>query len=509
MHDLEISTGRIVAERPQYVFAGARARVFGLLFVAWASIGGASPDPAPDPKSAPALSSEPPSIRPIVVLGTATSTASAAATAAPTAPKSTVLVVPIRGTIDLGLAPFVDRMLDEHPDVVAVVLDINTFGGRIDAAVRIRDRLLALDIPTVAFVDRRAISAGALIALATDQIVFAPGASMGAATPVQIEEGTAKPVEEKVVSYMRSEMRATAEAKGRRADIAEAMVDAEIAIDGITAKGSLLTVTTEEALRLHLAAGKADDIGGLLKALGLDRAEVVRGEENWAENFATFITSPVVAGALMSIGLLALGIELYSPGIGFAGALGVVFLSLFFGGHMVVHLAGAEEIILFLVGIALLAVEIFVIPGFGITGVLGILAVATSLVMALIGMPLGVSWNTGVFSDALRQVLYSLLVTIVLMSVVVRFLPQSRFMRRFILSDSVGRQSPELLAELDDGPIQVGAVGVTITDLRPSGKMDLAGRTFDVVSEHEYIPKGVEVRVLRSTGMSVVVTRRT
>src|SRR5918996_736596 len=168
---------------------------------------------------------------------------------------SVVYVAPVEGIIDLGLAPFVQRVLDEAADAgaAAVILDINTFGGRVDAAVVIRDALLNARVKTVAFINKRAISAGALISLAAETIVIGDGGTIGAATPVQMGQpgGAPQPVEEKTVSYVRKEFRATAEARKRPPLIAEAMVDADVEIPGLIEKGKLLTLTTDEALSIR------------------------------------------------------------------------------------------------------------------------------------------------------------------------------------------------------------------------------------------------------------------
>ena len=203
-----------------------------------------------------------------------------------------VYVVPVEGIIDLGLAPFVERVLDDatQAGAAAVVLEINTFGGRVDAAVQIRDALLNARVRTIAFVDKRAISAGALIALAAENIVMAEGGTIGAATPVQMGQpgAAAAPVGEKTVSYVRKEFRATAESRKRPPLLAEAMVDADVAIRGVIGKGKLLTLTTEEALKHKLVDFRADSLESALEKLGLGTAELRRAAPNWAGS-ASFV----------------------------------------------------------------------------------------------------------------------------------------------------------------------------------------------------------------------------
>lgn len=249
----------------------------------------------------------------------------AIAQAAPAKP--IVYVLAIDGVIDLGLAPFVQRVITEATQVgaAAVILEIDTFGGRVDTAVQIRDALLNTPLRTVSFVNKRAISAGALIGLATQTLVMANGSTIGAAAPVQIGApgAAAKPAEEKTVSYVRKEFRATAEARQRPLLLAEAMVDADVEIAGVVAKGKLLTLTTEEALQHKLANFRADTLTYLLAQLGLAGAEIRYASPHWAEQLVRFLTHPVLSSLLISIGMLGIMLELRTPGFGIAGGLGI------------------------------------------------------------------------------------------------------------------------------------------------------------------------------------------
>lgn len=423
------------------------------------------------------------------------------------------VVIPIEGTIDMGLAPFIERIIAESAGAAVIILDVDTFGGRVDAAVKIRDALLRTEIPVVAFVDNRAISAGALISLAADHIVFAPGGSMGAATPVQMQGGQAAPVAEKMVSYMRSEMRATAEANGRPAVLAEAMVDADVAIEGVIARGKLLTVTTDEAVELGLAAQKIGSVDEILKTLGLESAEVRRPTVNWAEKVARFLTDPVVSGLLMSLGMLGLLLEFYTPGFGITGGIGVLCLMLFFGGSSVAGLAGWEEMVLFVLGVVALGVEVFVIPGFGVAGVLGIGLIGVALVMSLVGMPMGTSWEIGLLGDALTAVIISLLGTAVALIVVIRFLPGSAIGKWLVLEHTLGG-SRDGNAPAADEPWEaapadnrrwLGQKGIALTPLRPSGRVKIGDDVVDVVSRDRWIDVDTPIKVVETEGVRVVV----
>jgi membrane-bound serine protease (ClpP class) len=416
-----------------------------------------------------------------------------------------VYVAPIEGLIDLGLAPFVERMLAEATEAKAdaVVLEINTFGGRVDAAVLIRDALLRARVPTVAFVNKRAISAGALISLAAEKIVMADGGTIGAATPVQIGAGNgAKPVEEKSVSYMRKEFRATAEARRRPPLVAEAMVDADVVIPGVIDKGKLLTLTTTEALKLAVADVRADNLEVVLEYLKLQGAEVRRPTVNWAEQLVRFFTHPVLSSILMTIGLLGIIVELRTPGFGVPGAIGIVSLGLFFWGHWLVRLAGWEEILLVALGLVLLALEIFVIPGFGITGVLGILSLLAGLALSLIGA--GATGSLVLY--AVGRVSLSILIAIGVSLALMRFLPRLPFGRRLVLDTGMDTRAGYASAPETDLK-WVGKRGMAATPLRPAGIADLEGERVDVVSQGEYIETDAPIEVVRVDGNRIVVRR--
>jgi membrane-bound serine protease (ClpP class) len=418
-----------------------------------------------------------------------------------------VYVAPIEGMIDLGLAPFVERVLREaqEANAAAVVLDINTFGGRVDAAVVIRDALLNATVPTIAFINKRAISAGALISLAAERIAMGEGATIGAATPVQMgEPGAApSPVDEKTVSYVRKEFRATAEARGRPALISEAMVDSDVEIAGLIEKGKLLTLTTSEAMANGVATFEANTLAAVLEHAGLGGAEIRRASPNWAEGLVRLLTSPVLSSLLLSVGMLGIILEVRTPGLGVAGGLGVVSLGLFLGGHWLVELAGWEELLLVGAGLALVGLEIFVIPGFGIAGVLGIAALLAGLSLSLVGA----GAVAGVVMDAVGRVALSLLVAIVASLVALRFLPRLPVGRRLVLATGLDTLEGYASAPPRDASL-LGRAGIARSSLRPAGVAEIGGERIDVVSDGEMIEAGMPVIVTRVDGNRVVVRRQ-
>jgi membrane-bound serine protease (ClpP class) len=419
--------------------------------------------------------------------------------------------VPIEGIIDLGLAPFVERAVQGAAEsgAGAVLLDINTFGGRVDAAVKIRDALVESPVRTIAYVNPRAISAGAMISIACHSLVMAPGATIGAATPVTAGSGgEMEAADEKVTSYMRAEMRATAERRGRRADIAEAMVDRDGEIEGVIEGGKLLTLTTRDALSWGFADYEASSITELLEREGLPDARVVELRSNWAENFARVVSHPALSSLLLSIGFLGIMIELYQPGWGIPGTVGLVCLGLFFLGHYVVRLAGLEEILLFVVGVALLSLEVFVIPGFGVAGILGGLALLVSVILALLGLEWRVSWELGLLNEALTIVAGSVVIFAVGAFLVFKFLPRAPVARRLVLER--GLEKERSFTSHDPGieeRFPPGTRAVATSDLRPAGRIRVEGRRLDAMTEGGFLENDTEVVITEWREGTAVVRR--
>jgi membrane-bound serine protease (ClpP class) len=413
--------------------------------------------------------------------------------------QGTVYRVPLTGTVELGLAPYIERSLEEAAAAGAhfVVLDMDTPGGRVDAAERIADALGDSPVPVYTLVNRRAFSAGALIALATDRIYMRPASVIGAATPV---DGSGTKAPEKIVSAMRSEMRALAEAHGVDPEIAAAMVDEDIAIEGVVEAGKLLTLTTEEAVEVGYAVEVAD-LEALLAELDVSAAQVVTTEANWAESLVRFFSNPVVAPFLLTLGFLGLITEIKTASFGLAGAAGLLSLSLFFGSHLIVGLAGLGDLIIFGVGLVLVGVEVFLIPGFGFFGIIGALGIIAGLYMSLMGsLP-----TSADFTRAGLVLSTSVLLVAVTAWVMIRSLPGSSRLAKsgiFLLQRtdrSIGFESARRRSDL------VGVTGKAITDLRPSGTGLFGDERIDVVSESEWITEGTPIRVVSAEGYRHVV----
>lgn len=416
-----------------------------------------------------------------------------------------VYAITIDGVIDLGLAPFLARTIREAEDAgaAAVLLDINTFGGRVDAAVAMRDALLNSPVRTIAFVNQRAISAGALIALACETLIMATGGTIGAAAPV-VGGGTGEtqPADEKSVSYVRSEFRATAEARKRPPEFAEAMVDADVEIAGVIEKGKLLTLTTSQALEHKVADLRADGVDAALAAAGLPGADVRITRQTWAESLVRFLTHPVVSSLLMTVGLLGLLVEIRTPGFAVPGTIGLMSLGLFFWGHWIVQLAGWEELLLVSLGVLLVAIEVLVIPGFTVAGVTGLVVLVAGLGMTLVGA--GASMNT--ISIALGRVALSILLALAGALALFRMLPHLPFGRRLVLGTGMETTLGYVSAPESDRQ-WLGRTGTAVSPLRPAGIAEIDGTRIDVVSDGDFIETGTAILVTRVDGNRIVVRR--
>ena len=413
-----------------------------------------------------------------------------------------VYVATISGSIDLGMTPYIKRTLRKATDSTnsTVVLDINTPGGRLDAAFEIKDSLLETEVPVIAYVNREAFSAGALIAIASNKIYIAPGGVLGAATPV---DSTGEKASEKVVSAVRTDFKSVAELRGRDTSIAEAMVDDEVAIEGLVEKGKLLTLTSTEALKWGYSEGEASNLDALLTAEGLGGATIIPMEPSLSEQLVRFITNPVVAGILISLGFLGLMAELTSPGFGVPGIGGLLLLALFFWGHMLAELTGWEGVALVTIGLILIAIEMLAIPGFGVTGLLGIGSFFSGLFISMVG-------QGAASGDFLRATLVLTAATTLIIIgtwLILKYMPRRRAFRGLALQTSLvsgsGLEEPSTSKGDRKGGISsvtytkmVGARGIALTDLRPSGVARIDNHRIDVVTEGGFIEKGKTIEVI-------------
>ncbi len=454
--------------------------------------------------------------------------------------KQKVYVIPVSGAVDPGMAAFFERTLTEYakdPQAL-VVIEMDTFGGRVDSAFEIVDHLI--NIPqskVISYVTKRAISAGALIALAANELTMKHNTLIGDCAPIIMSSEGPKMLGEKVQSPLRAKFRALAKRNGYPSLLAESMVtqemevylvefpDKKIYMDDvgfedlneteksriisrttIVAKGELLTMDDTEAKQLGFSQVSTNTLEEMLVARGYTDYEIIRINENWSETFVRYISS--IAQVLMLIGLGALYLEYKSPGFGIFGIIGLICLGLVFFNQYFVGLANYTELLILIIGIMLLAVEVFVLPGFGIAGFAGLTTIGIALLLMLQDFVIpdpALPWQSDLLLKNLVQVLVSFIAAFFLTMFMFRyFLPRvSKVMSGPYLE---GTLKESHVTQAADKGIQVGDVGRADTYLRPSGKIVIGNKLLDAVTSGDFIEKGTTVRITKIDGNRIVVT---
>ncbi len=466
-----------------------------------------------------------------------------------------VHIVNIRNQIGSGISVYISNGIEraEEANADAIVFDVDTPGGRVDSAVDIIDAIQDTEVPTIAFVNREAISAGAMISIACDQIVMVSGGTIGDSAPVSIQGEEAG---EKAVSYIRKTIKSTAERQGHNFHIAVTMVDKKRVLvrmaDGeivsfrpdtyqekrqngeemevISAEGELLTLTTDEALEYGFAHGRADtidellamyrivEIDGVRKALteeaiaqkqeelgtasmqfikSLEGAATDEAMVSLADRIVIFLTSPLISSLLLSLGMLGLWIEIQSPGFGLPGMLGLLCLGIFFGGHMLSQIDAQWAALAFVLGLGLIVVEVFILPGFGIAGISGIIL--------MFGGIFYVFKSAYQFETAILA--FSSVIVLTAIGVIAAFylFPKTRAWKHFALATEMSSDIGYHSAGDEDFQSYIGQTGTAITPLRPAGAIRLAGKRVNVLTAGEFIPSETPVKVIEVEGSKVFV----
>ncbi len=398
-----------------------------------------------------------------------------------------IYVLSVKGPIEHGASAYICRGVAEAAeDGAGVLVEIDTWGGRIDAAIQMRDCLVSSNAPVCTFVARRAWSAGALIALAGKKMAMAPGSSIGAAEPL--------PSDPKTVSAWRGEFEATAELFDRDPMIAAAMVDARVVIPGVVREGEILTLRVGEAERLGFTDLVAPTREAVVRSFFEGEHSLIDVPMNWGEKAARILTNATVGGLLLAVAAIGLLVEIFTPGWGLPGIASLAAFILFFGGRLVVGLVGWEVVLLFMVGLVLLAVELFVLPGFGVVGLTGIAAILTGLFFA--------------FPDpqtALRAIVLAGVLTVAAGWWLLRRLAQGGKgpWARVVLGKR--QEAEEGYVAAGEYSDLLGKEAVTYSVLRPSGIIEIEGRRIDAVSDGTWIPAGQRVEVVSVQGSRIVV----
>lgn len=402
-----------------------------------------------------------------------------------------IVVVPIYGTVDTGMAHLVERAVAQakESNARAIVLEVNSPGGLLDSAFRIRDALFSAQEPVDAYVSARAYSAAALISLSAGHIIMAPGASIGAAEPYQVG-GPVVPTD-KLVSALRAEFESTAQRNHYNPQLAGAMVDKTMTLPQYKRPNAVLTLNTNDAVRAGIAQGTSPTLDGALAQWHFTGAPIVSEAYSFGEELARFATDPVISGLLLSLGMLGLLIEMQTLH-GIAGAIGVGALALFFGTHVYAGFSNEFVVALAVLGLLGILWELHVVPGHGLPGILGGVALLAAVLLAF-GLPF--------FVVGIETIATAVVLTVIVFSLMVRAMPQNAWAQRLALSAA---QGPEYVATRDYRDLR-GRSGTAVSYLRPAGIASIDGRRIDVLTEGEFIAQGTPVRVVRVEGARIFV----
>ncbi|PTB96406.1 serine protease [Marivirga lumbricoides] len=422
------------------------------------------------------------------------------------APEGGVFIMEIKDQIDARTKRYVDLALEEAKARKSshIIIEMNTYGGALYDADEIRSAILDLEIPIYVYINNNAASAGALISIACDSIYMAPGGSIGAATVVN-QTGEAAP--DKYQSYMRSIMRSTAEATGRDPGIAEAMVDEKLEVDSISDAGEVITFSTTEAIKYGYCEGSFITLDALLQHLRLADEKIHWYETSTVENIIAFFINPFISGILILIIIGGIYFELQTPGVGFPIIASIIALVLYLVPYYLNGLAANWEILAFIIGLILIALEVFVIPGFGVFGISGLILTLGSLIFIML--------NNNFFdfefvpaeniTRALMTTLTGLFGSIILMFIGGIRLTNTKFFKKIALQGVQSKESGYSSRFIADGFLS--KTGTVYSVLRPSGKVEIDGELYDAYTRGEYLEQGTQVIVIDESGTSLRVKK--
>jgi len=464
-------------------------------------------------------------------------------TASYTDSAGTAYYIPVDDEISFGVSGFLQRGIREavSKEAALIIIGIDTFGGRVDATLEILKAIeTAEGIPVYAFIEDKAWSAGALIALGCSRIFMREGSSIGSAAPLT---GEGRDAGEKYVSAIRSKFRATAEKNNYPVNIAAAMVDKSLDVreytlngetryltpdqagmyeqEGITLipgpaispAGKLLNLSYNEALRHGVASGIFQTPGEMLSNEGLGHLSLKNLDKTWAERLASFLTGSAVSSIMMSLGFIFLFLELEEPGLGLPALIGLSFFALFFFSRHIVHLAEWTDIIIFAVGILLIVIELFILPGFGIAGIGGIILVLLALYLSL--SPYTIPrhpWDFETLRGTLLLMMVSLVAGIFGSLALLQNLHRIPGLSSTVLTDTLGGESARETGseeKEEEGKPEEGRTGTVLSDLRPVGRVRFGDKIHDGISAHGFIAKGEKVRVIEVKENRILVEKET
>jgi membrane-bound serine protease (ClpP class) len=442
-----------------------------------------------------------------------------------------------------------EQIKKERPDLV--IVEIDTPGGEVLSTLRISSALRDLTkqkIKTVAFITRTkaygaeiAWSAGAFIALSCQEIYMSRGTSMGASEPVALSPEGAKPLGEKYVSALRGQIAAIAEENNHPKYLAIAMVDKETEIwevkiedkiyyldtyqkervikegkvkekdllkEPYKKKGKLLTLSAKEAVKVRMAEAVVSTRDELFNKLGIKNPRQIRFKRTWSEEFVSFLVNPIVSTVLLIVGIIGIWTEIKTPGFGAPGIVGILCLALLFFGNHLAGLAQITEILIFVAGVSLIILEIFILPLYGVFAILGVICVIASLILSFNEFTIPANpIEVEALLKTLQMVFFSFLFAVVGFLLLITFLPHIPILNKLVHKAQIVVQRDSSFA-IAQQPQIMGQSGIAVTDLRPAGKVEVAGEVYDVITDGEYISKGHEIVVIKIEGNKIFVSRK-
>ncbi len=401
--------------------------------------------------------------------------------------EGTVYIIPIKGEINKATYQFLKNTISdiskENPQ--AIIFEIDTYGGLIDQAEKIKDLIYNLQIPTISYVNNKAESAGVLITISSEKVVMAKSSTIGSAETI--------PNTEKVMSMWKSFLRDMAEERGRNPEIIEAMADSDVEIEGITIRGKLLNLTSREALKYGIADYVSNDYKDILNHFNIKYANLVTIEEGMEVKVAKFVSNPHISTLLLTAGFIGLLIEIFTPGFGIGGTLSIIAFGMFFGGNILAGHSQWISLILFITGLILLIIE-GMIPGFGLPGISGIVLLIVGIVLAMNSV-----------TNALMSLSIAIIVTTIIAIILIKLGKKSPIFNKIVLETEQENEKGYLSSFTKDE--YLGKIGVTVTELRPSGIIEIEGKRIDALSEGNYIEKETPIEVVRVEGSKIFVRR--
>lgn len=398
-----------------------------------------------------------------------------------------VYVIPIKGEINKATYNFLNHTMSKliMEDPSAIIFEIDTYGGLINEAEKIKSLIISSPIPTISYVNNKAESAGVLITIAAEKVVMANSATIGSAETI--------PNTEKILSMWRGLLRDTAQYRNRNSEVIEAMADKDIEIEGLVAKGKLVNLTSAEAVKYGVADLATDSYGEILEYFNLGNANIERIDESLQVKLAKYISNPYISSLLLTLGFVGLVIEILTPGFGIGGTISIIGFGLYFGGNILAGNSHWTSLVLFVTGLILLVIEALV-PGFGLPGISGIILVLVGTVLAM---------------DSLGAAVLSLSIAIIITTIVTIILIKmgfkSKMLNKIVLETEHKDEKGYL--SVDSANQYLDKEGISITELRPAGFIEIDGKRLDALSDTGFIPKNTTIKVVRVEGSKIFVRR--